>query len=48
MERINFNKELAHIKKRKALYWGKDEYMYRFYEAQEVLVRTWKIKHEKN
>jgi hypothetical protein len=35
---------LAHIEKKKDYYFGKDEYIYRFYEGQVVLLKDLIIK----
>ena len=36
---MTLTKYLKHIIDCKKEYWGKDEYIYRFYDAQEVLIR---------
>ncbi len=36
---MNLKRKLEHIIKKKNKFWGKDEFLYRFYEAQEVLLR---------
>ena len=32
-------RKLVHIQAKKRKFWGKDEKIYHFYEAQEVLIR---------
>ena len=33
------NIKLKHIIKKKNKFWGKEDYLFRFYEAQEILLR---------
>ena len=36
----NLTKEYNHIKTKKEFYFGKDEYIYKFYEGQRVFQRN--------
>ena len=40
----DLRKYLRHIKKKKDYYFGKDEYIYRFYDAQYVLLKDLIVK----